>query len=158
MSTIFKKLLNWKYKKKLQFDLIYRYVYNKSDVIEKKSAAVKTVLIIIIHSDKTLNNRFISFVEISTNSNLIERLFNVQTAENKINFIIVIKRDIRARWKCVKKNYNNQNYFESTYYIKDSRKYYFISSQNLTSWSIIILKNRIDKLIVDQSFINLIIV
>ena len=138
--------------------MIYRYVYNKSDVIKKKFAAIKTILIIIIYNDKTLNNKFINLVEILINSNFIERLLSVQTAKNKINFIIVIKRNIRVRWKCVKKNYNNQNYFESICYIKDSRKHYFISSQNLTSWSIIILKNRIDKLIVDQSFINLIIV
>ena len=149
MNTVFEELLNWKHRKKLQFNLIYRYAHNKSDVIKKKPAVVKTVFIIIIHSDKILNNRFIGLVEVSTNSNLIERLFNVQVAENKINLIIVVKRDIRARWKCVKKNYNNQDYFESICYIKNSRKHYFISLQNLASWSIIILKNRIDKLIVD---------
>ena len=87
--------------------MIYRYVYNKSDVIKKKSIAVKTILIIITYNDKILNNKFISLVEILISSNLIEWLLSVQIAENKINFIIIIKRDIRARWKCVKKNYNN---------------------------------------------------
>ena len=78
-----------------------------------------------------MNNKFINLVEVLISSNLIKRLFNVQVAKNEINFIIVIKRDIRARWKCVKKNYNNQDYLKSTCYIKDSRKYYLISFQNL---------------------------
>ena len=107
MSTIFEELLNWKHKKKLQFDLIYRYIYNKFNVIEKKFAAVKTIFIIIIYNDKILNNKFINLVEVLISSNFIKRLFNVQIAKNKINFVIVIKRDIRAHWKCVKKNYNN---------------------------------------------------
>ena len=76
-------------------------------LLKKKLVAVKTIFIIIIHNDKTLNIKFINFIEVLINSNLIKRLFNVQTAKNKINSIIVIKRDIRVRWKCVKKNYNN---------------------------------------------------
>ena len=51
----------------------------------------------MIYNDKTLNNKFINLVEILINSNFIKRLLNVQIAKNKINFIIVIKRDIRAR-------------------------------------------------------------
>ena len=111
--------------------MIYRYARNKSGVIKKKFIIIKIISIIITHSDKILNNKFINLVEILISSNFIERLFNVQIAENKINFVIIIKRDIRARWKCVKKNYNNQDYFESICYIKDSRKHYFISFQNL---------------------------
>ena len=107
MNTVFEELLNWKHKKKIQFDLIYRYAHNKSDVIEKKFIIVKIIFIIITYNDKTLNNKFINLVEVLISSNFIKRLLSVQVAKNKINFIIIIKCNIRVRWKCVKKNYDN---------------------------------------------------
>ena len=46
-------------------------------LLKKKFIIIKTIFIIITYNDKTLNNKFINLVEISTSSNFIERLFNV---------------------------------------------------------------------------------
>lgn len=130
LGTVLEELKDWKDKKELQIGLVYRYGRNKSGVIEKESAATKIIPAMITHSDKTLGSRSVSLIEILTSSNSTERLLNAQATKNKINPIVAVRRDIRARWRCYKKDCDSQNYPEPACYInesKDARRHYSIT-------------------------------
>lgn len=100
LGTILDGLLDWKDKKELQLGLIYRYARNKSGVIEKESAATKTVPAIISHSGRTLGSRSMSLIDIPTCSNPTGRLLDAQAVEDENNLALAVRRNIQARWRC----------------------------------------------------------
>lgn len=130
LNMIFDELMDWKDKKELQLGLIYRYACNQSGVIEKEPAATKAVPAIITHSGRTQGSRSIGLIDVLTSSNLTGRLLNAQAVEDKMNFVFAVRREIRARWKCIKKDCEAQDYPEPACYInlaKDPRKHYLLT-------------------------------
>lgn len=160
LKTILQELLDWKDKKELQIDLVYRYARNKSGVIDKEPAAVKTTATIITHSGRTQSSRNMSIADIPTALNPTGRLLNAQAVEDEINPVVIVRRDIRARWKCHKKDCDSQNYPEPTCYVnesKDLRRHYPITPQDLASWSAAIQEDRTGRLTVEQPPISLVV-
>ena len=103
LSTVLDELLDWKYKKELQLGPIHRHAWNKSGVMEKEPATIKTVPTMIAHSGRALNARSMGLTEVLTGSNPTGRLLSVQVAEDEINPIIAVRRDIRARWNVTRR-------------------------------------------------------
>lgn len=116
LNTILEELLDWKHKE-LQLGLVYRIARNKSGVVEKEPAATKTIPAIITHSGRTQGSRSMSLIDIPTSSTPTGRLLNAQAAEDENDPALAVRRDIRARWKCVKKDCDGQDYPEPACYI-----------------------------------------
>ena len=66
LIIIYTKLYNYKIKKKLQINLIFRYNRIKIEVFKKKFITIKIIFIIITYSDKIKNNKFRNIAEILT--------------------------------------------------------------------------------------------
>ena len=153
LNMIFDELIDWKDKKELQLGLIYCYARNQSGVIEKEPAATKAVPAIITHSGRTQGSRSIGLIDVPTSSNLTGRLLNAQAVEDKMNFVFAVRREIRARWKCIKKDCEAQDYPEPACYInlaKDPRKHYLLTPLDVVRWAAAIQEDRNCRLTVEQ--------
>lgn len=101
-----------------------------------------------------------SIADIPTALNPTGRLLNAQAVEDEINPVVIVRRDIRARWKCHKKDCDSQNYPEPTCYVnesKDLRRHYPITPQDLASWSAAIQEDRTGRLTIEQSPMTLVV-
>lgn len=153
LGTILDELLDWKDKKELQLGLIYRYARNKSGVIEKESAATKTVPAIISHSGRTLGSRSMSLIDIPTISNPTGRLLNAQAVEDENNPALAVRPNIQARWRCHRKDCDSQNYPEPVCYIdfaKDAQKHYPVTPPDVASWAAAIQEDRTGRLTLER--------
>ena len=95
MGMAIEELMDWKHKKELQISLVYRYARNRSGIIEKEPAPVKTTPTIITHSGRNQDSRSISLTEVPTSSNPTGRLLSAHAEEDVVNPAIAVRRTSR---------------------------------------------------------------